>query len=192
MGGEGSKLGIFALSVVSGIEREQIASLQLAFKRVADSSGTSIISRPDFDKAVEAVEHLQSQDAEILDRLFTLIDSAGDAEIDGKLFLIGIASLISGTPEEKLTFAMSLADPTHSGSISAPDLKKVFFALNDIASFFGDPVVSKEQITEMTKEIFETHNQGGTIRYHETVPHIVAHPLMVAFLSGQGTERYGQ
>lgn len=192
MGAEGSKLGIFAMSVVTGIEKDQINSLQLSFKRVADSTGSTIITRADFDKAIKMVDHLQTQDAEILDRLFTLIDSTGDNEIDGKQFLIGVSCLISGSTEEKLSFAMSITDPTRSETISAPDMKKVFFSLNDIASFFGDPVVSREEITEMTKEIFEAHNVGGTIRYNENIRQIVEHPLMVAFLSGQGTERYGQ
>jgi Ca2+-binding EF-hand superfamily protein len=192
MGGEGSKLGIFAMSVVSGIEKEQIASLQLAFKRVADATGSSVVARADFDKCIQAVEHLQPADQEILDRLFTLIDHTGDNEIDGKLFLIGISCLISGSTEDKVSFAMSMADPTRSGTVSAPDMKKVFFALNDVASFFGDPVVSREQITEMTKEIFEAHNVGGTIRYNDSIHPITEHPLMAAFISGQGTERYGQ
>ena len=192
MGGEGSKLGIFAMSVVSGIEKDQIFGLQLAFKRVADATGSSIITRPDFDKCLESVDHLQQSDAEILDRLFTLIDSTGDAEIDGKSFLMGISCLISGSTEEKISFAMSLTDTSRNGTISAPDIKKVFFALNDIASYFGDPVVSQDQITDMTREIFEANNVGGTVRYNDSITEIVQHPLVQAFLSGQGTERYGQ
>jgi Ca2+-binding EF-hand superfamily protein len=192
MGNEGSKLGISAMAVVSGIEKENILALQLAFKRIADNTGSTILSRSDFDKALTSVESIQRSDSEILDRLFILMDKNGDSEVDAKLFTISIAALISGSASEKLSFAFSLSDQGHSGSISASDMKKVLLALNDVASFFGDPVVGKDQITDMVREIFETHNSGGSIKYNEIMQHIVDHHLMVAFMSGHGTERYGR
>ena len=59
---------------------------------------------------------INQNDADILDRLFTMYDKTGDDMINYREFIVGIAPLISGTPVEKLEFACRLYDLEGSGN----------------------------------------------------------------------------
>ena len=192
MGAEQSKLGISAISIVCGIEKDNMAALQLSMKRVGDATGTSIISRADFDRCLSAAEAIQASDAEILDRIFTLLDKNGDNELDYRTYMMAVSTLISGNLSDKLTFAFGITDISRAGTISGSDMKRTLLIMNETASFFGDPVLEKNDISELVREIFEAENVNGSIRYFDSINNIVSHKLVVAFLAGKGTERYGK
>lgn len=52
----------------------------------------------------------------------------------------------SSAVNEKVSFAFELYDTEGSGTLKAPDLSFILTAMNNVASYFGDPVMSSEQV----------------------------------------------
>lgn len=61
------------------------------------------------------------------------------------------------------------------------------------ASYFGDPVVKKEEVKSLVADIFKGADKSntGTLNYKEYMQAVADHPVLVQFISGRGTERYG-
>ena len=56
------------------------------------SSG-DMITRTDFEEALQSVETIEQSDAELFDKLFTMFDVSGDNQIVMRDFIAGIAPL---------------------------------------------------------------------------------------------------
>jgi Ca2+-binding EF-hand superfamily protein len=194
MGQDYSKMGIAAIAIVSGIEREHILRLRTSFQAFIESSGEiNVITRSDFDSALKALEGVDQSDLELLDRLFILLDESGDCKVDAKDFLVGASILVSGTVTEKLLFAFTVFDDTNSGTIMSGEMKKVFTALNTVASFFGDPVVNPVQIKELVIDIFKlVSSPSSPLRYADHLDTMAAHSVVLQFVNGKGTVRFGR
>ena len=132
-------------------------------------------------------------DAEILDRLFTMFDKTGDNQVNFKEFSVGIAPLISGDVTEKLQFSFSLYDMDNTGQLRPSEMIFVLTSMNNVASYFGDPVMTHEQIEQLVDDIFREADVSGsgTLSYTEYLAAVSDHPLLVQFITGQGTVRYG-
>eukprot|EP01042_Synura_sphagnicola_P029570 gene29570-38133_t len=90
-----NRMAIAAMSNVTHIEKREIAALLNKFKEMSVREGTlNMISRTDFTEALTIVG-INQNDADILDRLFTMYDKSGDDQINYKDFVVGIAPLIS-------------------------------------------------------------------------------------------------
>jgi Ca2+-binding EF-hand superfamily protein len=220
MGADSSKMGIVAMAIVSGIEREHILKLQSLFHQYssaatsANNSGTdqhlnlsppshgpnnsamNMITRHDFDQSMKILQEtppgLEQSDYELLDRLFILLDESGDCKINYKDFLIGITILITGTFSEKLLFAFSVFDEANSGTLMLSEMKQIFLVLNQVTSFFGDPVLNNVQIKELVLDIFKAYQNPSQIAYADCLETIIAHPYTSLFINGKGSVRFGR
>jgi Ca2+-binding EF-hand superfamily protein len=226
MGSDSSKMGIVAMAIVSGIEREHILKLQSLFHQYSTanssatgsgggttaaspadqqhlsssnlkSSTTNLITRQDFDQAIKILQEtippgLEQSDYELLDRLFILLDESGDCQINYKDYLIGITILITGTFTEKLLFAFSIFDEMNSGTLMLSEMKQIFLILNQVTSFFGDPVLNNVQIKELVIDIFKAYQNPSQIAYAECLETIISHPIVGQFINGKGTVRFGR
>jgi Ca2+-binding EF-hand superfamily protein len=194
MGADYSKMGIVAMAIVSGIEREHLLKLRSLFQSSAQNNGEpNFIPRTDFDNSLKALEgSLEAADLELLDRLFILFDESGECKIDYKDFLIGLSILITGTAVEKLLFAFVIFDETNSGVILPSEMKKIFLSLNLVTSFFGDPVVSNAQIKEVVIDSFTAAQNPPQLQYSNHIDAIIAHPVVCQFINGKGTVRFGR
>jgi Ca2+-binding EF-hand superfamily protein len=86
-----NRMAIAAMSNVTHIEKRELAALQTKFKEIASREGNpSMISRTEFGEALHIVG-INQNDADILDRLFTMYDKTGDDQIVYKDFTAGIA-----------------------------------------------------------------------------------------------------
>jgi Ca2+-binding EF-hand superfamily protein len=194
MGAEGSKMGISAMAIVSGIEREHIIKLRSSFQTYVENSGeANVVSRTDFDAALKSLDGVENSDIELLDRLFILLDEAGDCKIDYKDFLVGASILVSGTVSEKILFAFTVFDEHNTGVVTSGDMKKIFTALNSVASFFGDPVMTSAQIKELVIDTFKLGaSSSEPLRYAEFVGNIASHGVVSQFINGKGSVRFGR
>ena len=194
MGADGSKMGISAMAIVSGIEREHIIKLRANFQSCVENSGeANVVNRSDFDAALKSLDGVESSDIELLDRLFILLDEAGDCKIDYKDFLIGASILVSGTLSEKILFAFTVQDESDSGVVMSGEMKKIFTALNSVASFFGDPVMTSAQIKELVIDTFKLgSNSSEPLRYSEFIDAMASHVVVTQFVNGKGTVRFGR
>lgn len=193
MGADGSKMGIAAMSVVSGVQKDDILKLRTSFKEHSERSGENKdVSGVDFDESLKLLESLDPSDAELFEKLFILFDESGENKIDIKDFLVSISLLVnSGTVSDKLLFAFTVFDDTESGAIFATDCKKLFTALNVTASFFGDPVMKASEIKELVDAIWaECSEPSAPLQYADHIDFIVNHEISHRFTSGQGSVRF--
>lgn len=191
-----NRMAIAAMSNVTHIEKREIAALLSKFREVAARENSlNMISRTDFTEALNVVG-INQNDADILDRLFTMYDKSGDDQINYKDFIVALAPLISGTHVEKIDFAFRLYDLDGTSYLKAKDMINVLSQMNRVASYFGDPVMTEEQVASVITDIQEM--AGGSIdglndsiHYVEYIKIIADHPVVNTFISGGGTVHYG-
>ena len=184
------------MSNVTHIEKRELATLLTKFKEISGKEGSmSIINRSEFTEALTIVG-INQNDADILDRLFTMYDKSGDDQINYRDFIVGIAPLISGTHQDKIDFALRLYDAEGSSHLKAREMVNVLSQMNRVASYFGDPVMTEEQIVSVVKDVQEL--AGGSIdglndnvHYVEYIKFISDHPIVNTFITGGGSVSYG-
>eukprot|EP00638_Chattonella_subsalsa_P017184 CAMPEP_0117850326 /NCGR_PEP_ID=MMETSP0949-20121206/21614_1 /TAXON_ID=44440 /ORGANISM="Chattonella subsalsa, Strain CCMP2191" /LENGTH=164 /DNA_ID=CAMNT_0005697685 /DNA_START=47 /DNA_END=542 /DNA_ORIENTATION=+ len=145
--------------------------------------------------AMANVTHFEKKksDAEILDRLFTMVDRTGDDQIFFRDFIVGVAPLITGDLMEKLQFSFELYDMDSTGQIKKDEMTTILGAMNSTASYFGDPVMTKDEIEQLVEDVFREAdaNQSGTLSYAEYLTAVANHQILTQFINGQGSVRYG-
>jgi len=188
-----AKMAIAAMSNVTNFEKKELFALRAKFKSLADREGNaSNISRTDFREAIEEVGVVES-DAEILERLFTMLDKTGDEQVNYREYLVGIAPMITGDVSEKITFVFDLYDVDSVGVLKAAELSFILTSMNNVSSYFGDPVMSSENIEELVEDVYRENDlQGrGQLSSVDLVAPVIEHNLFVQFTEGKGTVRYG-
>jgi len=193
LGKGANRMAIAAMANVTNLDKKELLSLHKKFQEIAERDGNpNTLSRHDFRDALEEVGIVES-DKEIVERLFTMLDKTGDEQINFREFVVGIAPLISGDVQDKLHFAFDLYDRDGSGEIKAAEMSFILSSMNNVASYFGDPVMSQDQVEQLVEDIYKTHDTSGTnsLNYAEFIVAIAEHPLLVQFINGKGTVRYG-
>lgn len=191
-----NRMAIAAMSNVTHLEKRELAALQSKFREIGHRSGNpNMINRVEFSEALNMVG-INQNDADILDRLFTMYDKTGDDTINYREFIVGIAPLISGTHVEKIDFAMRLYDLEGTSYLKASEMVNVLSQMNKVASYFGDPVMTEEQVASVLVDVVDMAggNSDGlnmALHYSEYVKIIGEHPVVNSFISGGGTVQYG-
>jgi Ca2+-binding EF-hand superfamily protein len=191
-----NRMAIAAMSNVTHLEKREIAALLSKFREIAAREGNAnIISRPEFTEALNLVG-INQNDADILDRLFTMYDKTGDDQIIFKDFIVGIAPLITGSHVDKIDFAFKLFDTDGSSYLRANEMINVLSQMNRVASYFGDPVMTEDQIASIIVDVIDmaglsVDGLGASLHYPEYIKIIAEHPIVNTFISGGGTVQYG-
>lgn len=191
-----NRMAIAAMSNVTHIEKRELAALQSKFKEIAAREGNpNMITRTEFAEALQVVG-VNQNDADILDRLFTMYDKTGDDQIAFRDFVVGIAPLISGSHLEKIDFAMRLCDLDGTSYLRANEMLNVLSQMNRVASYFGDPVMMEEQIVSVIADVLDlagasTDGMSTSLHYSDYSRIIAEHPHVNTFISGGGTVQYG-
>jgi Ca2+-binding EF-hand superfamily protein len=150
-----NRMAIAAMSNVTHVEKRELASLQSKFREIASREGNPLmITRTEFTEALGIVG-INQNDADIFDRLFTMYDKTGDDNISWRDFIVGIAPLISGTHVDKIDFAMRLYDIEGTSYLKVNEMGNVLSQMNKVASYFGDPVMTEEQITNVMLDVLD-------------------------------------
>ena len=191
-----NRMAIAAMSNVTHVEKREIAALQSKFKDIASRAGNpTIINRTEFTECLNIVG-INPNDADILDKLFTMYDKTGDDQILWKDFIVGIAPLISGTHTDKIDFALRLYDVEGTSNLRGVDIINVLSQMNRVASYFGDPVMTEEQVVTIVTDILDiggnaTEALATSLHYPDYVKLIADHPIVNSFIVGGGTVQYG-
>lgn len=190
-----SRMAIAAMANVTSLEKRELQSMQKAFMEISQRQGNpNTIAKDEFQEALEGCG-ITEADNEILDRLFIMLDKTGDQQINYREFLCGIAPLITGDVKEKLNFAFELYDVDGAGVVKKAEMTFVMRSMNDVSSYFGDPVMSQDQIQVLVDEIYEKfddeENPQG-LNYKDFMNAVIQHPVLVSFVKGEGPVRYGQ
>ena len=156
---------------------------------------TSLITKSQLEQSLKSIAKFDQSDTELFTSLFTMFDNSGEGVINYKEFMTGIAGcLVTGSLNDKLLFALQIYYPEgQAAEMSRGDTKKILNALNNVASYFGDPVVSSDMIESLVQELFsKTRSTSGSIPTEEWVKFVEEHSLTEMFVSGKGNVRFGR
>jgi len=125
--------------------------------------------------------------------LFTMVDRTGDDQIYFRDFVVGVAPLITGDLVEKLQFSFELFDMDQTGEIKPDEMNTILTAMNSTASYFGDPVMTKDEINQLVTDVFAQADvsQTGSLNYAEYLSAVAGHEVLNQFINGNGSVRYG-
>ncbi len=191
-----NRMAIAAMSNVTHVEKRELAGLQAKFREIAAREGNpAMINRTEFTEALSVVG-INQNDADIFDRLFTMYDKTGDDQINWRDFIVGIAPLISGTHLDKIDFALRLFDIEGTSYLKASEIINVLSQMNRVASYFGDPVMTEEQVTGVVSDVLEmaggsSDGLAASLHYPDYIKVISDHPIVNTFISGGGSVQYG-
>mmetsp|Transcript_24893 Transcript_24893/g.41487 ORF Transcript_24893/g.41487 Transcript_24893/m.41487 type:complete len:209 (+) Transcript_24893:93-719(+) len=190
-----SNLGITSMATVTPtIEPKEMTTLNSELKSVAEAKESEFITKPELDDAVKKSGKFDAADLDIFAKLFTLFDLKGDETVNYKDFLAGLTGcLMSVTILEKLKFVFGIYDTAGEELTTRSDLKRCLTAINSVASFFGDPVLSLADIDFITNELFDTITQGNskTMPMMEMIDMLREHDLIKVFALGEAKIRFG-
>jgi Ca2+-binding EF-hand superfamily protein len=188
-----SNLGITAIaSVTPAIEQNQILALKTELQKVSTAKGSEFIVKAELDDALKKSGKFDAADLDIFAKLFILFDG-GDATINYKDYVAGIAACLTSTVlKDKLLFVCSIFDVEATNTISKPQLKRVLVSINSVASYFGDPVLTLNDLDQIVQETSDnTAGKGKSMTIDAAVDYIITHPLVQVFLMGEGKVRFG-
>ena len=186
-------MAIAAMANVTQFEKRELLALQRKFSELAKREGNPhTITRGEFREALEIV-NVSESDTEILDRLFTMYDKTGDDQVNFREFIVGVSPLITGDVVSKLNFSFELYDLDGTGLIRPTEMSFILTAMNSTASYFGDPVMTSEQIELLVEDVFKQGDSDGkgALNYSEFMSVVADHAVLTSFISGAGTVRYG-
>ena len=189
MGKGANRMAIAAMAHVVKFNKDELLALQKQFNKLAKKNHNNdhTISRSEFQQALKLVGIVEA-DAEILNRIFTMIDEVGDEQINFKEFVVGVAPIVRGNLLEKLEFAFHLYDTDNTGQVSKDEFKKVLSHMNSAVSYFGDDMLDDTKVNEIADQIYEEcdHEHDGQLSYSEFMEAVAKHPHIVEFVAGHG------
>jgi Ca2+-binding EF-hand superfamily protein len=187
-----SKMAISAMSNVTHIEKRELQALRLRFKEL--SKANDEITRKEFSDALIYIG-INPNDADILDKLFTMFDKVGNDQVNWKDYLVGVSPLITGDFQEKISVALSLYDVNDELLLSGSDILTVLRQMNMVSSYFGDAVLSEEQLVRIVDESLNSTDRTSVLQqsfpYKDYIDIISKHENVQIFLAGEGTMFYG-
>ncbi|GMI50485.1 hypothetical protein ScalyP_jg2410 [Parmales sp. scaly parma] len=186
-----NRMAIAAMANVTQFEKRELLALQRKFSDFASREGNPhTITRSEFREALESVGVTES-DTEILDRLFTMFDKTGDDQVNFREFVVGVCPLITGDVISKLNFSFELYDIDGTGKIKQVEMTFILSSMNATASYFGDPVMTTDEVDALVSDIFKGKEEGHALTYSEYMTAVAEHPVLVSFITGAGSVRYG-
>lgn len=199
VGKNNSRLGVSAMAFTTpNIEKDELLALAKKMQELVKASPVSsndnhAISKAQVEEALKTITKFEPSDVELFTSIFTMMDNAGENIINFREYMSGISGcLVSGAFVDKLDFAFTIYDIEETGEVSRADMKKVLNALNNVASFFGDPVMTPEQIDAAVIDIFKNNGPSPVMPRADGVNLAATHSTTELFLLGRGTVRYGR
>jgi Ca2+-binding EF-hand superfamily protein len=125
-----------------------------------------------------------------------MYDKSGDDQINWRDLIVGIAPLTSGSHVEKIDFAFRLYDVEGTSYLRGREMVNVLSQMNRVASYFGDPVMSEEEVASVIADVVEmaggsSEGLNASLHYVEYIKIIADHPVVGTFISGGGKVQYG-
>jgi len=155
-----------------------------------------------FSKCLEKLEEhgfKHPKETPFGDRLFQLLDTNGDGEVDLNEFVVGLSMLCKGTAEEKLALSFRAYDLDGSGSISEDEMKHMFkqawlAGFKALAFDHGGEDLDFEQLDEFSTSMAQNFahsafesldtDKNGQLSLEEFTKFVMAQPKITATLNG--------
>eukprot|EP01038_Epipyxis_sp_PR26KG_P004940 gene4940-6913_t len=186
-----SRMGFTAVAVTTpNIELKQLTAILTSMQEL----NNEYVSLENFESILKTIDSFDNSDTELLLKLFTMFDFKGDNTVAYREYMISVILCFSTDTKslgEKLKDSLLILDQDNCGLSSRFDVKKLLTGVNDIAAFFGDPVLTPEQIDNIISDMFSKIPLKANRALHDDcVEYLVGHTLIAKFLKGEGKIRY--
>ena len=175
------------------MEKNGLMLLGAKMREVALLAGTeNMIGKVEFEEACKSITEFEDADNELLSNMFTMFDLDGENQIIYNEFAAGVGGcFLTGSLIEKLNFAFTLYDNQETDEFSRLDVKKILHALNNVASYCGDPVVGPDKIEVVVQDTFA--NVDGQIISKDMAVQVIAdHQETSTFCAGKGSVKFSR
>ena len=208
-----SNLGITSMaSTTPTIENKELSILlkelqQLSFQKQQQSQdidSSEAISKKELDDCLKKCGKIEVSDLDVYTQLFILFDINGNETVNYKDFIAGIyGCLTSGLVSDRLKFVLNIyINSLSPNNISKSNLKRLLSSINNVAAFFGDPVLSLTDIDIIVQDVYKASNaeqqqqsvsnpNKEIVITEEIINVIKQHPLIQVFMLGEGKVRFG-
>jgi len=181
------------MSHVVHFDKATLRKLQKQFFKISKESSENeyAITRDQFTEALKLVG-IHEADKEIMDRLFTLMDKAGDGLINFREFVVGTSVIAKGTLEEKLKLSFELYDIHETNKVSKDELREMIDWMSKTATFFGDQAPTEEAKALLVDQIFQESDvdHSNDLDFKQFLDAVHKHPILLAFLDQLNDSKY--
>ncbi len=195
MGFPNSKMGITAMTLTTpNIESKEIDVLVTELRSIAKAKNSEYVDKPEIDLVLKKLDKLDASDLELFAKLFTLFDMKGDATVNFRDYLAGIAGcLVTGKISDRIKFALSIFDDNSNGVCLKGEVKRALSSINNVAAYFGDPVLNTAEIDEILLALFAAIPKvtGQYVDHTAVIDFLLEHPLVLVFVRGEGKAKFG-
>lgn len=153
------------------------------------------VTKAEYEDAMKSVQKFDTADHELLMSIFIMFDVSGEGIILYRDIVAGIAGcLVSGPVTEKLRSAclvFNIVD--NSPAVTKTDMRKILTSINNVASYFGDPVVETTEIEGCAADAFaDCESPVAALPYDDVILSVMNHKSFEKFTDGRGTVRFGR
>lgn len=195
MGFPASKMGVTAIALTTpNIEQKEMIFLLGEFKKIAAEKSSEWVSRAEAEATFKKFEKSDASDLELLMNLCTLFDVNGDETLNYKDFVSGVQACITNEKiASKLKISLDIYDAEGGGFCTRGDVKKTLQSINNVASYFGDPVLTNNEVETVSFDLFKSipKNARQAITHESCIEQLLGHPSVQTFLKGEGNVRFG-
>lgn len=200
-----SNLGITSMaSTTPTIEYKEVSILIKELQLLSNQKDNNeSITRKELEDCLKKCGKVEASDLDVYIQLFTLFDIEGNETVNYKDYTAGICGCLISTMkvQERLKFIFTIytnnnSSVTTSTHISKSNLKRLLISINNVASFFGDPVLALVDIDMIIQSIYKSFSDQQSsnkdiIVNDDSIQALIQHPLTQVFMLGEGKIRFG-
>ena len=137
--------------------------------------------------ALLAVQNVSASDAQLLDQLFSLVDTRGAGETDLRDIMLAFCLVVAKQGlAQFFQMIFRTADRAGTMAIERRQMHKTFTVLNECIFYFGDRPLEPRQVTDLVDSVFTTAGKvDGHINWRDYLDLIEQHPILEMWCSTQ-------
>lgn len=144
-----------------------------------------MLTQAQFAQALALVK-VHPKDKEIFDRIFVLLDRAGDGCVNYKELVVGSSVLVKGDALQSLKLALELFDhDAKTGQLDEADVRLVLGWVLKISAFFGDKQPTAEALARFVEHVTSktAGNPDPDPTFMKFINPMLEHPLVAEFVA---------
>jgi hypothetical protein len=132
-------------------------------------------------------QNINKHDCELLDHIFSLVDTRGFAELDLREILGAFCLVVANEGiSQFLTMLFRTFDRSESMAMSRTEMLRIFTLINETLFYFGDRPLDPRYVRDLVDSVFTTAGKvDGFVNWTDNIELIEQHPIVEMLFSMQ-------
>jgi len=132
-------------------------------------------------------QNINTHDCELLDHIFSLVDTRGFAELDLREILGAFCLVVANEGiSQFLTMLFRTFDRSESMAMSRTEMLRIFTLINETLFYFGDRPLDPRYVRDLVDSVFTTAGKvDGFVNWTDNIELIEQHPIVEMLFSMQ-------